>query len=846
MLTTSRPAIPREKHAGGDDADDTGFEQSFSAIAHAYLTDRAPGLLDYEVGFQLVDRDDDGKKAAGVFGFKVGNRWFYAPVIYVNNELKGYELLYVKDDDQFVPLKENWISHLLSKRPTVLGEGVSRRGRDLGIHRPDLTPMLQSPYKQGSWAPGERDALRAEAARSMAKVADTPAAAALSRLPDWTKVAWVSLARAIVRPAPARDLVLPAVLKEAGLPGLRALHAALDAFPSLRVACDSFYDADTMTDAMRKAATYPGCGMPKRRRRRRKTQKSALAALDAGLRTAKVAVYRDGDRRPPLLDDADCERLRGAGILIKDAREDDEVSKAYAVDVKVQFPKAFTSPSESGVYDVLVKDGTTARCFVGFGPHGPDRAYDFCTVVRLKGTKKAWLNVHPSYVWVRPQPEDYRAWFDGLPEAGSLPDGYAMAVGPRGECTVPMIRRTDRGEDAGGGKAYDVTFDSDSDRPRSAMTTGGPIGHRWWDYGKGYDAYVPHRDGERVHLGQKTGTKLRSTKGDLYVPAGYRLLKLDDDSAEPEDEEALGKAQDKREEKERKEDEVDPTRTKPDLAGASEEGPEFILGDALDIQMGILAKTAALALRHDGIRVAIDDGPRLLRKEAIVHLVRDRGFRETAAGAMVDEAVRLGRLQKAAEFRVKYAAGYPGGGDDDPYLTHGGPRAPGIDDELPSADGIMGDRAPAYTGYEERVPVEDMATDPGNRDFYRYDPDDSPDPGAVQVAQDAAASGQKELFDTAMVGSLLKTTRDDSLIDKHLPVLLDNLDALGRLILLYYWRPEKFAERYGQEDMPELEESLRNAFDVQGDLTLFLKQKATEASPDEAAQAIDLGDGDEG
>jgi len=48
-------------------------------------------------------------------------------------------------------------------------------------------------------------------------------------------------------------------------------------------------------------------------------------------------------------------------------------------------------------------------------------------------------------------------------------------------------------------------------------------------------------------------------------------------------------------------------------------------------------------------------------------------------------------------------------------------------------------------------------------------------------------------------------------------------------------------DRYGKKDMPELEESLRNAFEAVGDVVLFLKQKTVEPFPDEGFSA-DLSD----
>ena len=94
----------------GGKGDDVPFEQAFSNLAHAYLQDKAPGLMDHEVGFQLLDRNAENTKAVGVFAFKVGSLWLYAPMFFLNGDLKGHELLYLKNQDMFVPLKENWIN----------------------------------------------------------------------------------------------------------------------------------------------------------------------------------------------------------------------------------------------------------------------------------------------------------------------------------------------------------------------------------------------------------------------------------------------------------------------------------------------------------------------------------------------------------------------------------------------------------------------------------------------------------------------------------------------------------------------------------------------------------------
>ena len=134
---------------GGDQ--EAGFEQSFASLAHAYIADKAPGLLDFMVGFQLVDRNEDNTKAIGIFGFQLDKEWLYAPVFFLNGDLKGHELLYLKGQDKFVPMKENWVNYLIGKRPHILGESTPESFEQLGVLEPDLH-NLSIPPQSGKFA----------------------------------------------------------------------------------------------------------------------------------------------------------------------------------------------------------------------------------------------------------------------------------------------------------------------------------------------------------------------------------------------------------------------------------------------------------------------------------------------------------------------------------------------------------------------------------------------------------------------------------------------------------------------------------------------------------------------
>jgi hypothetical protein len=61
------------------------------------------------------------------------------------------------------------------------------------------------------------------------------------------------------------------------------------------------------------------------------------------------------------------------------------------------------------------------------------------------------------------------------------------------------------------------------------------------------------------------------------------------------------------------------------------------------------------------------------------------------------------------------------------------------------------------------------------------------------------------------------------------------VDKLGRLLFMFYWHQEEFADRYGKADLPELEDSIRNAFETLGDVVLFLKEKTIEPGLDDVS-----------
>ena len=275
------------------------------------------------------------------------------------------------------------------------------------------------------------------------------------------------------------------------------------------------------------------------------------------------------------------------------------------------------------------------------------------------------------------------------------------------------------------------------------------------------------------------------------------------------------------------------TRGDNECCGLGEDGqsdtPALQPGTYANAELEIMTKTSSLKLHHDGHELTINDGAPRPLLSGMLSLVCDHGFTEKTARHLVKEAFKTRTLR----CRVKYA---------NPFLTESGPSAPGFPAPEMGGGNPMGFAGQTQQEQSVELPVPSMSAAQTDRNIYNPSPSATGEPmDDASKMQAAADTGQKEIFDTAMIGSMLKAVRDDTMIDKYLPELVSGMDRLGRLLFFFYWHGDKFADRYGKQDMPELEDSLRNSFEMLGDVILFLKQKAIEPYPEEDTSSLDIG-----
>lgn len=124
---------------------ETALETTLNDLANARLRDKAPALVNYMVGFQLLKANEEGNRAVGIFGFEIDDAMYYCPVFFLNGEVKGLDSLYSVDSDLFMPLTEEWINTLIHRKAQKLGEPDSKSTHERGVRFPDYRRLTQLP-----------------------------------------------------------------------------------------------------------------------------------------------------------------------------------------------------------------------------------------------------------------------------------------------------------------------------------------------------------------------------------------------------------------------------------------------------------------------------------------------------------------------------------------------------------------------------------------------------------------------------------------------------------------------------------------------------------------------------
>lgn len=770
------------------------FESSLASIGRSVMSGKCPALFKHEIGFQILDSDEDNTRAVGVFGFRVGDRLLYAPLFYRDGRVKGTEQLRDPKRNVTVPLSDEWVNKILTDRGDEPGQRVSRNARK-DISQPTLWQLKYPPSKFAS----EKD--RAE---------------------DWVGVVERDLARVLARKTAAafgEGLDLIKVAAEHPYT-FSKLAEWITKYPWFGDAVAQFHGREKIAAAIKSCENYKPVdpvleSIPRPRRKQ------------AAVRVVRYTEFRVEGRPVGGIDYMPKERdeLMAGGNVYRDDRKDDEKTKITAwLGGNDGTGTTASNPTESGIYKVIGADWDEHECVVLCPLVGWHKGDDDgrCLVVRLKD--KAHCYTNRSAVWTVGQAENtdyYNKWLEKLPDVGKkLPaDDKVVAVGPcraqKTFATVPFrVWDADTGAASetcgcGGSSAYDAPYWNKQPKqvapspwaPRNRVDNS-PQRARVWD-----------RPGYPFVSGNC-----------LYVPSDAKILKIGDG----------------------------------DLKLASGSDADHYLLRFTQAKKAADAASSYLACGTGSRGFYADklDGsaPRTWDKKSDFEadLVVDYGFGVEDAKAVVKKAAE----KKRVELAVKWAdqERHPGNmsttfpsappADDDLMMSPAG----FADDILPTESstsvnlviedllqqsGSMERYRPYPTAHGVRSPMEGIGngtnSDDGSEepvDDYAGGPERSGPSGKdLSTVAGAASTGRRELFDTAALASLVKHTRLRRMLDRVTPQVQKTVSGLADALCHLYWNVDEWVEQFGESEVGPIEDQMKDLFEGLGDLYLTLQEK---------------------
>ena len=790
--------------------DNVQFAQDFSNLAFQFLQDRAPALMKYILGFEVVDRAENGTRAVGIFGFKIDGNYYYVPAFFMNSQVKGVNSILSKRTNSFVPLTEQWVNYIINRKANELGKEAPNENLDQSqfenpnfdfLQRPTVGPLGGPPLSDGVVA-NQKVAAAEDTPWSFQeawKVIRTDLEKKAADDPEFKKAfAGFFLSFSGARSPLAKEASSPiqGFLEKVG--GPRAEATFMNALQDVGMADAAleFYRGPSAFHVER----YPRDNFMIQKRAQEISQSVPQVKIvtEAG---------DDEDRAREILED---------GFSIKDDRPEERKSDVIETD----YESSFQNPDVPGIYDVLVNGGKTVEAYilpidpifgskkvVVYFPSNRQTMYTNNSNVLCEGGAKGSLKdvyekaksigdctTHNNYVMIGKSGTVFPEFHVGnvKRESGERPviSGHFTAYNLHDSIYPP-----DSSDDFTNHWARDEFHNRDGSRKNPDVT------------------FV-----SSLELADFAGAP-KWSGGSLILPSDWKALHVGDDEYDWSDTVGF--------------DNNDSQRIK----------VKYELGTLDSLSLELRKEGAAkLEVASDGFDYNIRyDGGRYTSpmnyKQACVTMVTRLGVRPEDAKRLLKKA----SVERKARCLLKLG-----------QFVGVSPQQPR--EQSPEVDPYTG--IPVY-----QTPYYDQAEMP----FYGNDPSVSEDnqvgeniggdiqrqsegvgggqeaefdPEAAQLAQDAGKLGQKDVFDKAAIGGLAKVYDTGAVIDSYLPEFMQALDRVGRVLFLYYWRHNDFTARYGTDDVVEMEDVLKNVFNNLGKLTLDLKKKAVGGGDSQAGEDI--------
>ena len=534
--------------------------------------------------------------------------------------------------------------------------------------------------------------------------------------------------------------------------------------------------------------------------------------------TKKLKLVMPSDKvQVKKLTQSDKETLLSQGYVIVDDRTAAEKSSFGAE----EYLKKFTNPTDSGFYSYVTKLGGLRYGLLLVRPKQlqQDFATDDTLVVDLDSKDGTTYIKDHKGIFVKDQirVQDYSMVHKMMVDAAEGRPGYSnvyVLINENLKATQPF-RINANFKDHSGIRRISVEPYSEVNW-HDRDDTGG----KWDRPGSVHDLprgnYFSHPKKMRevmLVMTKKQGDRLEYKDKTIYVPAGFKLLKINPADHNrvampmyPENSPMLSKKD--KEEADKKKRDAEETKERllhgePGYPGTM----HALLKEKNIFPMTVHTNGSEYFVDINGAKKKYDDP-----LKAKIAMVMEIGLDEKQASLLLDGLTP--GFSKKGHVKLAYTGDiYPQPFEEQPYVNEFGQNTfvgVGQENTLPTLD--------SYTGNPTR---QDLGTMPEIKGV---------DPKYVQQAIQLAQNGQKEIFDTHMIGALAKYVSVGDKISEYLPSLVESMDRLGRILFLLHWETDKFKDMYGRGDLPELVELVTNVFKNTGDLIIFLKRKSPELS----------------
>jgi len=720
------------------------YEQDFGNLAFVFFKDRASDLIDDLIGFEVLEMSDDGDKGVGVFGVNIHDKIFLVPVFFLEGQIKGMLSLYDPEKDFMYPLTENWVNYLQGKETLTLGDqaqGVKvedflapdfqyikripgsygtinqlgiKAGEDNTKHWKDTVDTLEEFYKHSQQQQSKIDQFKEIVAsikpeKIVSKLAETQEEIANQIASILEKKAYYT-DQTINKQTLLKDAFYYIGPKKTS----QFIKQAFESNKKYAEALLTFYDLDDIK------SIFTSDYKPRVQFKKAETTKEPKLQI---IRKDAVNAEKLAELQ---LSPQEQIRLAATGILIKDARDDNEKGSVHEVS-----SLAIENPTQPGIYPVYMANGEIEELAIAFVPYSRNAIQDKWE--ELDRDRDGIKNV---IVFDPNKPNRYiETSSNKVFIAKDKPVKELKTIGK--EVTA------------------DTKFGDENNRSVKYLLINND------GMGETVSSY------DNIYVTASKSKYVRRIGDQAVIPLGhYRYIKL----GTYKDEERLKLA--------------------------DKEAIDYMFHDSklelISVNYNPTAEVVEVAKAASVYPEKQGD-----YADVLEHLVCEYGLDPKHAENVIAKA----QQEQSYTFICKKAQSI--------Y-------------QLPQETSMYAGGLPV----NGQVPQQQLITTPSPEMAQPGGGEIPPD--VMNMAQQAAETGQKNVFDAGSLAMLSNLYNVGDMIDSFVPALMEALDKLGKIIFLFYWKGEEFKERYGDKDLPELEDKLKEVYRTYGDLVLKLKEQAVD------------------